>query len=62
MEYYQAELPTRPVLSQVAPGSVYAQMPQSAPETGDAFDAVLQDVRDIVLPGLTHWQSPSFFA
>jgi aromatic-L-amino-acid decarboxylase len=51
-----------PVLSQAAPGDVRARLPKAAPETGESFDAILRDVEEILLPGVTHWQSPNFFA
>jgi aromatic-L-amino-acid decarboxylase len=54
-----AEYPVRSVL---APGAVRAQLPPRAPERGESFDDMLRDVDDIILPGLTHWQSPNFFA
>jgi len=51
-----------PVLSQVELGSVRAQLPTSAPEHGEPFSAVLKDVEEILLPAMTHWQSPRYFA
>jgi aromatic-L-amino-acid decarboxylase len=51
-----------PVLSRAAPGQVRAGLPAHPPERGEPFDAVLRDLDEIVLPGITHWQSPSFFA
>jgi aromatic-L-amino-acid decarboxylase len=51
-----------PVLSRARPGEVRAALPTSPPETGESFDAMLKDVESIILPGITHWQSPSFFA
>lgn len=59
---YYERLPTLPVLSRVAPGEVFSALPASAPELPEAFDAVLADLDRIVVPGLTHWQSPNFFA
>jgi len=59
---YYARLPTLTVLSRVAPGDVFSALPASAPELPEAFDAVLADLDRIVVPGLTHWQSPNFFA
>jgi aromatic-L-amino-acid/L-tryptophan decarboxylase len=50
-----------PALAQVAPGELRAALPASAPERGEAFSAVLRDLDDVLLPGLTHWQSPRFF-
>ena len=51
-----------PVMSQVKPGSIRAQLPAAAPLQGEPFDAVLCDVERIIMPGITHWQSPNFFA
>jgi aromatic-L-amino-acid/L-tryptophan decarboxylase len=51
-----------PVLSQVAPGDVRAALPAHPPETGEPFADVLADLDRVVLPGMTHWQHPSFFA
>ncbi len=51
-----------PVLSRVRPGEIRALLPEHPPESGEPFDAVMQDLDRIVLPGLTNWQSPSFYA
>ncbi|MGH3664605.1 MAG: pyridoxal-dependent decarboxylase [Egibacteraceae bacterium] len=51
-----------PVLSRVAPGDVRAQLPDHPPERGEPFETILADVGRVVVPGLTHWQSPNFFA
>jgi aromatic-L-amino-acid/L-tryptophan decarboxylase len=51
-----------PVLAQVEPGEIRARLPESPPERGEPFAAVLEDLDEILLPGLTHWQSPRFFA
>ncbi len=51
-----------PVLAQVEPGDVRARLPASPPETAEPFASVLRDLDDVLLPGLTHWQSPRFFA
>ena len=51
-----------PVLAQVEPGELRARLPASPPETSEPFTSVLRDLDDILLPGLTHWQSPRFFA
>ncbi len=51
-----------PVLSRAAPGQVRAALPPEPPERGEPFDAVLRDLDAVVLPGVTHWQSPNFFA
>jgi aromatic-L-amino-acid decarboxylase len=51
-----------PVLAQVQPGETRAKLPSSPPERGEAFADVLRDVDEILLPAITHWQSPRFFA
>ncbi|MCP3910070.1 MAG: aspartate aminotransferase family protein [Actinomycetia bacterium] len=51
-----------PVESQVAPGDIRALMPTSPPEAPEAFEDILADVDRIVMPGITHWQSPNWFA
>lgn len=52
----------RPVLSQVAPGDVYRSMPEHAPQRAEAWSEILGDIDRVVMPGVTHWQSPDFFA
>jgi len=59
---YWASLDDLPVRSQAAPGDVRRLLPASAPEEGEPFDAVLADLDRVVVPGLTHWQHPRFFA
>ena len=51
-----------PVLAQVEPGEIRAKLPASPPEQGEPFADVLRDLDEILLPGITHWQSPRFFA
>jgi aromatic-L-amino-acid/L-tryptophan decarboxylase len=51
-----------PVLSQVEPGAIRAMLPPSAPDDPEPFSAILEDLDAVLLPGLTHWQSPRFFA
>ncbi len=51
-----------PVLAQVAPGEIRAKLPPTAPEDPEPFSAVLNDLDDILLPGVTHWQHPRYFA
>lgn len=51
-----------PVLSRVKPGEVRAALPQHPPEKPESFDQVLLDFEQIVLPGVTHWNHPAFFA
>ena len=51
-----------PVLAQVEPGEIRSRLPASPPEQGEPFSAVLRDLDEILLPGITHWQHPRFFA
>ena len=51
-----------PVLSEVEPGDIRAALPSSPPDEPEPFESVLRDLDDVLLPGLTHWQSPRFFA
>jgi aromatic-L-amino-acid decarboxylase len=59
---YQQRVETLPVMAQVTPGAIRAQLPPAPPHTGESFAAMMADVESIVMPGLTHWQSPKFFA
>jgi aromatic-L-amino-acid decarboxylase len=51
-----------PVLSQVEPGEIRAALPRVPPDDPEPFSAVLRDLDAVLMPGLTHWQSPRFFA
>lgn len=51
-----------PVLSQVQPGDISAQLPGAAPEEAEPFERLMADFERIILPGITHWNSPRFFA
>src|SRR5947207_8084119 len=51
-----------PVLAQVEPGEIRARLPETPPERGEPFDAILRDLDDVLLDGITHWQSPRFLA
>ncbi|MEY2453654.1 MAG: aromatic-L-amino-acid/L-tryptophan decarboxylase [Acidimicrobiaceae bacterium] len=59
---YLEHVESFPVLSTVEPGAIRAMLPPHPPETGEAWDAILADLDRVVLPGITHWQSPNFFA
>jgi aromatic-L-amino-acid decarboxylase len=59
-DYYE-HIETYPVLSQVKPGDIRATLPPAPPATGEPFPDILADVNTL-LPGITHWQSPNFFA
>jgi aromatic-L-amino-acid decarboxylase len=51
-----------PVLARVAPGDLSAQLPASPPEHGEPFANVLRDLDELIVPALTNWQHPRFFA
>ena len=62
MADYLATVEARPVRAQVAPGEVLDRLPEAAPEDGEAFGQIFADFEDLIMPGMTHWQHPSFFA
>ncbi|HXG65494.1 MAG TPA: pyridoxal-dependent decarboxylase [Blastocatellia bacterium] len=51
-----------PVLAQVRPGYLKEALPESAPERGESFEQILADVDRFIVPGVTHWNHPAFFA
>jgi aromatic-L-amino-acid decarboxylase len=51
-----------PVLARVGPGEIRSRLPAEPPERPEPFADVLRDVDEVLLPGVTHWQSPRFFA
>ncbi|MHA2244228.1 MAG: pyridoxal phosphate-dependent decarboxylase family protein [Candidatus Hodarchaeales archaeon] len=51
-----------PVKSQVKPGEIINKLPLEAPITGEDFENIFTDFEEIIIPGITHWQSPNFFA
>ncbi len=59
---YHQSLEGLPVRSQVSPGYLAPRLPPAPPEQPEGLPAILEDVRQHILPGITHWQSPSFFA
>ncbi len=60
-DYYE-KIESFPVMSRVKPGEIRASLPKHAPQHGEKFEAMLGDVEKLILPGITHWQSPNFFA
>jgi len=60
-DYYK-KIETFPVLSKVEPGHVRSNLPAEAPVEGESFETILRDFEGLILPGITHWQSPNFFA
>ena len=59
---YRDRVGDLPVLADVRPGDVRALLPTAAPEHGQSFESLLEDIDRVILPGVTHWQSPRFFA
>lgn len=59
---YLDTIATRPVLAQTAPGDIRRALPPAPPEQGEPFSAVMRDLDAILMPGVTHWQHPRFFA
>ena len=59
---YHKRLREKPVRPNVAPGDLLKQLPASPPETGEDMEAIFADFEKLVVPGMTHWQHPRFFA
>jgi aromatic-L-amino-acid decarboxylase len=59
---YLETVAERPVLSQVTPGQIAARLPARAPAAGESMEAILGDLDELILPGITHWNHPAFFA
>jgi aromatic-L-amino-acid decarboxylase len=59
---YLKESGRYPVLARVHPGEIASSLPSEAPVSGEAFDAIFSDFERILLPGITHWNHPGFFA
>jgi aromatic-L-amino-acid decarboxylase len=58
---YRSKVGDLPVMSQATPGAIRAQMPASPPESPESWDDVFRDLDETIVPGLSHWQHPSFF-
>ncbi len=59
---YHSRVESFPVLSQVKPGEIRSNLPATAPQQGESFEKIFGDIERIILPGITHWQSPNFYA
>ena len=59
---YLAGAERYPVLSRVSPGDIRRRLPAAAPERGEPFDQIFADFERVIVPGLTHWNHPGFFA
>lgn len=60
--YLEGVREARPVLADVEPGAIAEALPAEPPEDPEPFSSVLADLDAVLLPGVTHWQSPRFFA
>ncbi len=60
-DYYD-QVERYPVLAQVVPGQIRKSLPPDPPQSGENFDTILAAVNAKIMPGITHWQSPNFFA
>lgn len=58
---YRARIADLPVMSQVKPGEVKAQLPGEPPAAPESFDDIFRDLDNIIVPGLSHWQHPNFY-
>jgi aromatic-L-amino-acid decarboxylase len=58
---YLSEVERYPVSSPLRPGEIRARLPAAQPQDGEPFDVILRDFEQIIMPGITHWQSPNFF-
>jgi aromatic-L-amino-acid/L-tryptophan decarboxylase len=61
-EAYLERVASLPVAADVRPGEIRARLPASPPEQGEPFESLLRDLDELVVPGLTHWNHPRFFA
>lgn len=60
-DYYE-NIEKYPVLSQVKPGEILSSLPENPPLHGEAMSAMMKDLDEKIMPGITHWQSPHFYA
>ena len=58
---YLENVESRSVLPNVKPGDIKKQLPDAAPDGPENFDEIFNDFKEIIVPGMTHWQHPSFF-
>ncbi len=62
MADYMEQVEDYPVKSQVAPRTIYDQINSDIPKQGQAMELIFNDFKEIIMPGITHWQNPNFFA
>ena len=61
MADYLEQKESLPVTPTLVPKAIFRQIPDHAPEKGESFDQIFKDFKEIILPGMTHWQHPAFF-
>lgn len=59
---YRADAPARPITTAAKPGSIKAQLPASPPQQAEDISGILSEIDQVIMPGITHWQHPRFFA
>ena len=62
MADYMENVENYPVKSSVGPAEIFSKIPDSPPTHPESFDSIIKDIDEIIMPGITHWQSPNFFA
>lgn len=62
MAGYMENAGNYPVKSQVKPGEIFSRLPDLPPQDAEPFGSFMEDLDKIIMPGITHWQSPNFFA
>ncbi|KAJ1939056.1 hypothetical protein EC988_007415, partial [Linderina pennispora] len=60
-DYYENLASIKPMAT-VEPGYLYKLLSHEVPETGESLDAIQKDIKEKIMPGMTHWQSPNFYA
>lgn len=59
---YRAQVADFPVMASIQPGEVRTSLPSTPPESAEPFEAILADLNEKILPGVTHWNHPNYFA
>jgi aromatic-L-amino-acid/L-tryptophan decarboxylase len=62
MAGYMENVESWPVKSAVKPGEIFDKIPEKPPLQAESFDSLMSDFNEIIMPGITHWQNPNFFA
>src|SRR5450759_3672401 len=62
MAGYMENVESWPVKSSVKPGEIFDKIPDKPPLDSESFDSLMRDFNEIIMPGITHWQNPNFFA